>query len=519
MTRVALIGPAVPVLLLGLVVPIAAQDRSADERELLRLHDELIEAHRSGDVGRWMAVESPAWVSANGGRVSFPGEADRRAGRAAYLQRTTFEAYRDLRAPLVQVSEDGSLGWVIAEVEVRGTMEGPTGSEPFHDVWAWVELYRKEDGAWRMVGNASNRRPGGAEASEPPAETAEAYFASIPATLAVRGPEAWLTFFEETPAFFMASDGMTAFADRADAEAFLAEFAPRVETLSLRWIEPRFEVLAPDVVAVVSAYDEEITMVDGTVSTFGGQVSGVLRRTAGAWRLQHLHWSSPPPDVPLPTPGGHDPVAPRVGDALTQVLVEVGDGHGPQAAGRELRAEGGGGPVEVVAGRLDARFQVVERGAQLRQDLVLRQRAALVGLDGGVVGGDARGRRGLDAQDRREKVVVGGDVLEHLGHGAHALPGAPVVRALGDRFGEALDLAPRRGLLGEEVVDHDLLSGGRGHRRVARCSVGFGGRAGDGAQGEDEGHGAGAGREERADGEHGDIPVGGGLPRPGATGS
>jgi anaerobic C4-dicarboxylate transporter len=26
-------------------------------------------------------------------------------------------------------------------------------------VWAWIELYAKEDGAWRRVGNVSNARP------------------------------------------------------------------------------------------------------------------------------------------------------------------------------------------------------------------------------------------------------------------------------------------------------------------------------------------------------------------------
>lgn len=132
-----------------------------------------------------------------------------------------------------------------------------------------------------------------------PAETArsaEAFFMEIPARLATGGPLAWLDLFEDGPAFFMASDGAVAFADRAAAEAFLADFAPRVTRMSLEWIEPRLDPLDASLVVVSSTYSETITMADGTVSSFDGHVSGVLRRSGGAWRIQHLHWSSPPPE-------------------------------------------------------------------------------------------------------------------------------------------------------------------------------------------------------------------------------
>lgn len=134
---------------------------SSDAEELRRIHDALLAAHREGDVEAWMALEASDYVSVNGGRVSFPTLAERRDRRAAYLEDAEFRVYRDLRKPTVKVSEDGTLGWLVAEVEAAGTVTGDEGArEPFHDVWAWVELYEKADGGWRMVGNASNHRPG-----------------------------------------------------------------------------------------------------------------------------------------------------------------------------------------------------------------------------------------------------------------------------------------------------------------------------------------------------------------------
>jgi ketosteroid isomerase-like protein len=127
--------------------------------QLLAMHEQVLEAHRTGDVERWMAVEDDDYVSANGGTITFPTTGERRAMREPYLLSTSFEVYRDLQDPIVEVSPDGQLGWVIAQVEMRGTQTSSDSStHPIEAVWAWIELYRKVDGAWKLVGNVSNRQ-------------------------------------------------------------------------------------------------------------------------------------------------------------------------------------------------------------------------------------------------------------------------------------------------------------------------------------------------------------------------
>jgi hypothetical protein len=60
----------------------------------------------------------------------------------------------------VTVSADGSLGWLIAQVEVIGERKNADGSsEPINDIFAWIELYEKRSGRWTGVGNVSNVRP------------------------------------------------------------------------------------------------------------------------------------------------------------------------------------------------------------------------------------------------------------------------------------------------------------------------------------------------------------------------
>jgi hypothetical protein len=153
--------PATLVCLIALLTPtsLAGSQQSADELELLRIHETVMESHRQGDVEPWMAVESEQYTSVNGGRITFPSSDDRRQRREPYLASTTFTMYRDLRTPIVRVSDDGSLGWLMAEVEVRGVGRGEGGGEtPIHTIWAWIELYEKGPDGWQVVGNASNPR-------------------------------------------------------------------------------------------------------------------------------------------------------------------------------------------------------------------------------------------------------------------------------------------------------------------------------------------------------------------------
>lgn len=156
-------GPSVlPVL--GLALSLSACSRPSDgegesRAQLLAMHEQVLEAHRTGDVEQWMAVEGDDYISANGGTITFPTTGERRGMREPYLLSTSFEVYRDLQDPIVEVSPDGQLGWVIAQVEMRGTQASSDSStHPIEAVWAWIELYRKVDGAWKLVGNVSNRQ-------------------------------------------------------------------------------------------------------------------------------------------------------------------------------------------------------------------------------------------------------------------------------------------------------------------------------------------------------------------------
>lgn len=134
--------------------PTAARD---DEAALLALHRDGIEAHLQNDVDRLLAPESDDYVLVNRGEVSHPDKKSRASFLGPYLRSVRFERYADAIEPIVKVSPDRRLGWVIAQVEVKGVARTQEGAEePLEFVSAWIELYEKRGDRWYRIGNVSN---------------------------------------------------------------------------------------------------------------------------------------------------------------------------------------------------------------------------------------------------------------------------------------------------------------------------------------------------------------------------
>jgi hypothetical protein len=132
----------------------------SDAQQLLTLHEEVMRAHRESDVDLLLKAEEDDHVVAGRGEITRPDRNARRERLGPYLTATRFSTYADKVPPIVKVSSDGSLGWVIVQVEARGEQTTPSGAiQPLEFVSAWIELYEKKDGRWIRVGNVSNFKP------------------------------------------------------------------------------------------------------------------------------------------------------------------------------------------------------------------------------------------------------------------------------------------------------------------------------------------------------------------------
>lgn len=136
----------------------------ADRQRLLLLHEAGLQAHRDGDVEALLRHQAEDFYLVDGGAVEVLSKQQRREFLGPYLAATRFEFYRDAAAPVASVAGDGSLGWVTAQVEARGSTVNAAG-EPvtIEFAAAWIELYERRGEEWLAVGNASSIREKQAE--------------------------------------------------------------------------------------------------------------------------------------------------------------------------------------------------------------------------------------------------------------------------------------------------------------------------------------------------------------------
>lgn len=130
-----------------------AQD---DTEQILALHEKILQAHRENNVDMMLQDAVDDYVLVTRGEVLHPDIQERTDRFREYFAITTFDRYEDTIDPIVKVSADGTLAWLIARVEVSGTQEAGDIEQALDFTSAWIELYEKRDGQWVQIGNVSN---------------------------------------------------------------------------------------------------------------------------------------------------------------------------------------------------------------------------------------------------------------------------------------------------------------------------------------------------------------------------
>lgn len=158
--RTEIAGMALAALLLGEAPGLSAGPPASDVESVRALHAKTMRAHKESNAALLLEDQAPDMLIVNRGAVTRPTLGERRASFGSYLGRTVFSEYRDLVEPIVKVSNDGSLGWVIVQVAARGVQTDEDGTKkPIEFISAWIELYEKRNGRWYGIGNVSNFRP------------------------------------------------------------------------------------------------------------------------------------------------------------------------------------------------------------------------------------------------------------------------------------------------------------------------------------------------------------------------
>ncbi len=133
-----------------------------DEQQLLRLHRIVMDAHFFGKAEQMTAIHGDSVAIVSDGDVYLMSGDEADATMRRIMATRDYTTYDDLIRPIVRISNDGTIGWVIAQISARGVRfdEGGVPGDSLSFVSAWIELYEKAEEEWRLTGNVSNFRTG-----------------------------------------------------------------------------------------------------------------------------------------------------------------------------------------------------------------------------------------------------------------------------------------------------------------------------------------------------------------------
>ena len=122
------------------------------KQEILALHQELINAHLEKDIDFFTRDIADDYMQVQGGEIKYPQKDDIIERFTDYLNNTTFTEYKDLQEPIVGISEDGSLAWIVVQVKIEGSRVRDSIPHELDFTCAWITLYKRVGEKWiRMM--------------------------------------------------------------------------------------------------------------------------------------------------------------------------------------------------------------------------------------------------------------------------------------------------------------------------------------------------------------------------------
>ncbi len=116
--------------------------------------------------------------------------------------------------------------------------------------------------------------------------------ASIAKDVSRDGPVAWLRYFENTPNFFMASEGQLVFQNYDSANNFINHvLVKNIRKIELHWRNTRIDPLTYTLASIAAMFHEDITNSAGIKIPMDGYFTGIAQHTSGGWKLLSVHWS------------------------------------------------------------------------------------------------------------------------------------------------------------------------------------------------------------------------------------
>jgi hypothetical protein len=140
---------------------LAIPPRIADMADLLRLHEQQKTAHLLYNAELFIEMFGENLTQLQRGNAVTRTKAENLARFKSYFSSFKFQEWEDIKPPVIKLAQDGSMATVIVQKRVRGTYKNEKGEdESDHTIFAWLEVWEKIDGKWKVTTVASTEKAG-----------------------------------------------------------------------------------------------------------------------------------------------------------------------------------------------------------------------------------------------------------------------------------------------------------------------------------------------------------------------
>lgn len=127
-----------------------------DRAALMRHHEAQKNAHLTYDAELLADLQTDPVIYVSNGDVADRTREQTLEQFRRYFGSVEFEKWEDMQEPIVRISEDGSLAAMIVRKHVVLHEKGDTNGKD-EAVFAWISLFEKANGEWKIFAIASTR--------------------------------------------------------------------------------------------------------------------------------------------------------------------------------------------------------------------------------------------------------------------------------------------------------------------------------------------------------------------------
>lgn len=132
-----------------------AIDLEKEKEELLKVHKVDREAHFKTDVDLLLQHSAEEFISVNSGKISKSSRTELKQIFEEYFENAKYYEWDDLETPIIRISNDASMAWMIVRIKVKRTQLKSNENKDREFIYAGIMTYEKQHNKWVRIANVS----------------------------------------------------------------------------------------------------------------------------------------------------------------------------------------------------------------------------------------------------------------------------------------------------------------------------------------------------------------------------